>query len=268
MSSTNKTPNYNLSQFTADDKPAWLGDYNSDMQKIDAQMKANATKADSAESTANNANQTASDALEASTEAKTLASGASTNASTALSTAQSANETAQSASQNAQTAKDTANTASGLASSANSNAQNANTNATKALNELNKFNLNNFKTYTESNMIPLNGLSELSGAINIAYDNTKTVFKLYGIINLNTQANQNGQIKIQNTPFRPSKKITIQNAGIGNCGDTTTFVNIEIDTNGDLYLDYWTPVAGTAQIGLFNCLYFLQEFDQTIIDPS
>lgn len=268
MSSTNKTPNYNLSQFTADDKPAWLSDYNSDMQKIDTQMKANATKVDSAEKTANNANTASSSALETATEAKTLASGASTNASTALSTAQSANETAQSASQNAQTAKDTANTASGLASSANSNAQNANTNANKALNELNKFNLNNFKTYTESNMIPLNGLSELSGAINIAYDNTATVFKIYGIINLTTQANQQGQIKIQNTPFKPSQKITILNAGIGNCGDITTFINIEIDTNGDLYLDYWTTAAGSAQLGLFNCLYFLEAFEQVVVDPS
>lgn len=35
MSSTNKTTNLGLSQFLGTDKPAWLGDYNSDMQKID-----------------------------------------------------------------------------------------------------------------------------------------------------------------------------------------------------------------------------------------
>lgn len=35
MSSTNKTPKLSLSQFLGTDKPAWLGDYNSDMQKID-----------------------------------------------------------------------------------------------------------------------------------------------------------------------------------------------------------------------------------------
>ncbi len=36
MSSTNKTTNYELSQFIGTDKPAWLTDYNSDMGKIDA----------------------------------------------------------------------------------------------------------------------------------------------------------------------------------------------------------------------------------------
>ena len=42
MTSTNKTANYDLSQFVGTDRPTWLGDYNGDMTKIDAQMKANA----------------------------------------------------------------------------------------------------------------------------------------------------------------------------------------------------------------------------------
>lgn len=42
MSSTNKTTNYELSQFIGADKPAWLADYNTDMSKIDAGMKNNA----------------------------------------------------------------------------------------------------------------------------------------------------------------------------------------------------------------------------------
>lgn len=42
MASTNKTSNYNLSQFVGTDKPAWLADYNSDMSKIDTGMKNNA----------------------------------------------------------------------------------------------------------------------------------------------------------------------------------------------------------------------------------
>ena len=41
MSSTNKTPNYDLSQYVGTDKPTYLGDYNGDMLKIDEQMKAN-----------------------------------------------------------------------------------------------------------------------------------------------------------------------------------------------------------------------------------
>lgn len=42
MAATNHTENYELSQFVGTDRPTWLGDYNGDMAKIDAQMKANA----------------------------------------------------------------------------------------------------------------------------------------------------------------------------------------------------------------------------------
>lgn len=52
MSSTNKTTNYNLSQYIGTDKPTYLGDYNGDMLKIDTQMKANADSASNATSTA------------------------------------------------------------------------------------------------------------------------------------------------------------------------------------------------------------------------
>lgn len=73
FNSTNKTTNYELSQYLNDDKPTYLGDYNSDMLKIDTQMKANADNisanisatevakatADTANDTANNAQTTA-----------------------------------------------------------------------------------------------------------------------------------------------------------------------------------------------------------------
>lgn len=52
MSSTNKTTNYNLSQYIGTDKPTYLGDYNGDMLKIDKQMKANADSASNATSAA------------------------------------------------------------------------------------------------------------------------------------------------------------------------------------------------------------------------
>ena len=42
MTASNKTANYKLSQFVGTDRPTWLGDYNSDMSKIDAQLKRNA----------------------------------------------------------------------------------------------------------------------------------------------------------------------------------------------------------------------------------
>ena len=42
MTATSHTENYNLSQFAGTDRPTWLGDYNGDMSKIDAQLKQNA----------------------------------------------------------------------------------------------------------------------------------------------------------------------------------------------------------------------------------
>lgn len=48
MTATNHTSNYNLSQFQPTDRPTWLVDYNGDMAKIDAQMKANADAIESA----------------------------------------------------------------------------------------------------------------------------------------------------------------------------------------------------------------------------
>lgn len=62
MSSTNKTTNYNLSQYIGTDKPTYLGDYNSDMLKIDTQLKANADSASNAASAAGAAQAVASDA--------------------------------------------------------------------------------------------------------------------------------------------------------------------------------------------------------------
>ena len=65
MSSINKTPHYNLSQFgdSPDDKPSWRGDYTGDMSKIDSQMYRNETDATTATSTANTAKTTADGAF-------------------------------------------------------------------------------------------------------------------------------------------------------------------------------------------------------------
>ena len=55
MSSTNKTNYYKLSQYIGTDKPTYLGDYNSDMSKIDAGIH-------KVQETATTANQTAGSA--------------------------------------------------------------------------------------------------------------------------------------------------------------------------------------------------------------
>jgi hypothetical protein len=78
MSSINKTPHYNLSQFgdSPDDKPSWRGDYTGDMSKIDSQMYRNETDATTATSIANTAKTTADNALSFANTAKTTADNA------------------------------------------------------------------------------------------------------------------------------------------------------------------------------------------------
>lgn len=78
FSSTNKTTNYDLSQFVSSDKPSWLNDYNGDMGKIDTAIHTAKTTADGAATAASNA-QTAAEG------AQTTANTAVTNAATAQS---------------------------------------------------------------------------------------------------------------------------------------------------------------------------------------
>jgi hypothetical protein len=52
MAHTNQTPNYGLSEFVGTDKPAWLVDYNGDMDKIDLGLKAAKDVADAAKAEA------------------------------------------------------------------------------------------------------------------------------------------------------------------------------------------------------------------------
>lgn len=75
MSSLNKTPHYNLSQFgdSPNDKPSWRGDYTTDMSRIDAQMYRNATDITTATAAANNANTAAGQAKTAADDALGLA---------------------------------------------------------------------------------------------------------------------------------------------------------------------------------------------------
>lgn len=69
MASTNHTANYDLSQYLGGDKPTYLGDYNSDMFKIDTALKGLSDDIDElntdvgvAQTTANSANTTANTA--------------------------------------------------------------------------------------------------------------------------------------------------------------------------------------------------------------
>jgi hypothetical protein len=280
MSSTNTTPNYGLPQFVNTDVPSWLGDFNSAMSKIDTQMKSNDTKATGASTNAENANSSATQALETANQANTTANGANTSATNALSAANNANENANTAKQNAATALQTANTASGNASSALSMAQNANTNATKALNGLDKFNLKNSMLFNSSTGNIVNGQNCGSdfgnSGLTLAYDDTKSIFKLYGILRINNPDNGglNRTVKLLNTPLRPTKDITLICCGLTAYGQNLEKVDqcsITVKTDGTIELNTWFNVDNSSkQVRVFfwNSLYLLQAFEQEEITPG
>ena len=87
MASSNKTPHYNLSQFAPTDKPAWQGDYNSDMKKIDNGIYAAKNKADSLDASVSEATNKATQALEKAEAAEDAAENAAALAQEAKTTA-------------------------------------------------------------------------------------------------------------------------------------------------------------------------------------
>ena len=79
MSHTNETPNFDLPQFTADDKPDWLVDINAAFLAIDTGMEATQSEAESASSTAQLAQETAADAAETAGQASSDVAGLTTD---------------------------------------------------------------------------------------------------------------------------------------------------------------------------------------------
>ena len=210
MSSTNKTTNYELSQYVGSDKPTYLGDYNGDMLKIDTQMKANADGIATATSTANTASSTANTAL--------------TNAGTAQTTAE--------------TAQTSANTAGNTATTA-LNKSNANETKITALEAL--LNLNDITEYNASDMIINNNSITITGTgndakITVATNSTGTIAKIYGKITGNSSSTEIVNVSIM-TNLRPSSDFTITPYGLSrntsNNGLLGTFV-IDFETNGKI----------------------------------
>ena len=132
MSYTNQTPNYELPQYVADDKPTYLGDFNKAMLDIDTNMKSIDTKATSAVATADNASANATEALSTAQKAQTFASSATTKAENAQTIAENAQTTASNAQSTASTALSNSETANSNATSAKQTAENAQTTAENA----------------------------------------------------------------------------------------------------------------------------------------
>lgn len=126
MSSTNKTTYYELSQYIGTDKPTYLGDYNSDMSKIDAGIHEAEDKATTASQNAGSAiarvsvvEKTVQSHTSAITTLQTDVTGLKESVKTAQNTATEASQKADSAQQTANSALLTANNASSKADNIN-----------------------------------------------------------------------------------------------------------------------------------------------------
>lgn len=238
MSSTNKTSNYELSQFLGTDKPAWLSDYNSDMSKIDTQMKANA-------------------------DAATAAAGSATSANTAIGTLSNlttSDKTSVVAAVNE--VKSSADTAQNTANSANSTATSALTSATNALNEIAKFNLTSFKAYALNEITPTNASVTGTPSLTLAKDSSNSIFKLYGTVNITSITASTVTLTIGNTGITPDANFNIICAGLYT-QNNSYFVSsprLEIKTNGTIDIVFAAVTGQSGTLRLTPCLYFAKDF--------
>lgn len=243
MSSTNKTTNYELSQFLGSDKPAWLSDYNTDMSKIDTQMKANADGV-TANTGASSANTTAIGTL------TNLTTDAKTNLVNAINEVDSHADSAQ-----------------GTASSALSTATSASTNVTNLANYFAMTSVTKYNS-TSNYQITSGGGSVYSAELSVARNNDGTLCKIYGAITLtNTNTSGNSNVKLNvDTGIHPSEAITITGCGItqadngSGLGTISTGTAITINTDGTLVFQGYHSQGTTLYIRMFNGLIFVQNF--------
>lgn len=237
MASTNKTTNYELSQFLGSDKPAWLSDYNSDMNKIDTQMKANADAATAAGSNASSALTEIGDLTQLTTTAKTSAVAA-------------INEV----DSNADTAQNTANSA--------YNKAGANEDAIAALSSY--LDLNTFTTPTVS--ITGATLNTQSTNISCASNSDGSLGKIYG--DLRFVAQSSTAVVTFPTPLRPNTALTVNGIVVGQYDGTNIIMrSMTIGTDGLATITFADLGIGAQwRCCLTACLIFAKSFGDTQID--
>lgn len=232
MASTNKTTNYELSQYIGTDKPTYLGDYNGDMLKIDTAMKNNADSASSASTLA--------------TTAKNTADTASANAGTALT--------------NANTAKNTADSALAKATVNESAIANFNLTSFDTITTFNKTGSGTVRTGSQINtaMNSDGSLAKVYGQLTIT--GVTNPDSNQGIITFNTDLRPESDITIVGGCI-------CANVNSNNVVVTTYLKDFTIKTNGDIEIKYnYTINSGEIWRCMFiNSLIFVKDFGDTPI---
>ena len=288
MASTNKTTNYELSQYVGTDKPTYLTDYNQDMSKIDAGIHAAKSEADTNASSIGTLSSLTTEAKtnlvaainEVESETNTNTGNIATNTSNIATNATHIGTVANLTT----TAKTDLVVAANEINAKVGNIANlettVKTSAVAAINEIagliSQLNLTTFKEYTQSSsssdLTVSSGATLTNTSINIARDNSGSVFKFYG----NAVITKNGTagdmtITFKNTGLNPSSEFNINNAGIiihrkTSSNDETANSKIytadaKIKANGDIEYKFTScPANGQLRLFLFPCLYFAKNF--------
>lgn len=241
MSYTNQTANYGLPQYTADDKPTYLGDFNKAMLDIDTAIKANETVAQASQTLAQNANNSASEALSTANTASSSATNAGVKADNAYALAESAKADATQATTDATDAKTIANSANQTATSANATATSAQTTATNA---------NNTATSAQEAINSLiNNIQNWSTPTNIANTSVVTrgdlqctsnsflkMITLYGNLNVTINTGTTIIATLPDSSLFPSSDITIRDAFFNNGSGTP--VSLTLNTSGQFIYNH------------------------------
>nr|DAF33606.1 MAG TPA: hypothetical protein [Bacteriophage sp.] len=223
MSSTNKTANYNLSQYIGTDKPTYLGDYNSDMLKIDTQLKANADSATNAASAASAAQAVAE---KASKEVQTLNNSTTAN-SEEIASLKTKNTQQDVSIQNA------TNTASSALNKANQN-------------EHNIADINTRNQWIQGTNIHNTGLPNYTkGSWNCSYNRLSGLLNISGQIELSQGSTIAGESRIATIPnnilklINPSGERKIwSSVFVTRSDDSLEVNNLTIDQTGKIYMPY------------------------------
>lgn len=234
MASTNKTTHYELSQFLGTDKPAWLGDYNSDMQKIDTGINGAQTTATGADGKA---------------DANTSAIGTLTSLTTDVKTdlVSAINEV-----------DGHADTAQGTASSAQTTANNASTAVT---NLSNYFKMTQFTTPTAT----MTGGSITNNEVSCAGNSNGSLGKIYGRVNFDANVNGTATISFA-TPLRPTSAITITGGGLafwaysGSDAWSPIMLSYSLATDGTCTISLNVNSGNKYRVMMINSLIFATDF--------
>lgn len=161
MSASGKTTNYELGIYVGTDITDWLGTFNGNMNKIDAQMKVNANGVASANQTAGEANSTATEASEKADSLEVNVNKNGSDIKTLQNTVKSQDTAIKNNTNAANKAQQTANTAQSSANTANEG-------------------VNNIQQWKTVQLTVGVG----SGTVYLSYNTTLKLFNIYGRVNI------------------------------------------------------------------------------------